>query len=83
MGLDKQEWWWSHSMMGWVQNIPVDLMHMSYGQIADKVQGHLNQAAGRQVDMTVVMLAMSPCCKTFSRADSSNITRGHNYRLHG
>jgi len=83
VGLDKQEWWWSHSMMGWVQNIPVDLMHMSYTQIVDKVQGQLNQAAGRQVDMTVVMLAMSPCCKTFSRADSSNITRGHNYRLHG
>ena len=83
LGLDKQEWWWSHSLMGWVRNIPVDLMAMSYGQIVAKVQGLLNQAAGRQLDMTVVMLAMSPCCKAFSRADSSNTTRGNNYRLHG
>ena len=21
VGLDKQEWWWSHSLMGWVQNM--------------------------------------------------------------
>ena len=47
------------------------------------MQGLLNQAAGRQVDMTVVMLAMGPCCKTFSRADSSNTARDNNYRLHG
>ena len=25
---------------------------------------------------------MSPCCKTFSKADSSNVGRGHNYRNH-
>ena len=37
VGLDKQEWWWSHSLMGWVQNIPVDPMHMTYSQIVDKV----------------------------------------------
>ena len=61
VGLDKQEWWWSHSLMRWVRSIPVDLMTMSYGQIVAKVQGLLNQAAGRQVDMTVVMLEMSPC----------------------
>ena len=73
VGLDKKEWWWSHSMMGWVRNIPADLMTVSYGQIVDKVQGHLEKAGGRQVDMAVVMLAMSP----------SNITRGNNYRLHG
>ena len=28
------------------------------------------------------LLAMSPCCKTFTRADSGNITRGWNYRKH-
>ena len=28
VGLDKQEWWWSHSLMGWVRKIPaaVDLL---------------------------------------------------------
>ena len=35
------------------------------------------------VKVELLLLAMSPCCKTFSKADSSNVTRGHNYRLHG
>ena len=57
----------------------------SYGKIVAKAQGLLNQAAVRQlwVGMAVVMLAMGPCCKAFSRADSSNTARGNNCRLHG
>ena len=35
------------------------------------------------VKVELLLLAMSPCCKTFSKVDSSNTTRGHNYRLHG
>ena len=46
------------------------------------VPGVLDEAAGRKVEMAVVALTMSPCCKTFSRADSSNTERGHHYRLH-
>ena len=28
------------------------------------------------------MVATSPCCKTFSKADSANVKKGNNYRLH-
>ena len=83
VGLDKQEWWYSHAMQGWVRNVPVDLMKVGYQEILEIVQGALDEVAGRRVEMTVVLLAMSPCCRTFSRADSSNTGRGHNYRLHG
>ena len=83
VGLDKQEWWYSHAMQGWVRNVPVDLMKVGYQDILGIVQGALDEVAGRRVEMTVVLLAMSPCCRTFSRADSSNTGRGHNYRLHG
>ena len=83
MGLDRQEWWYSHAMQGWVRNVPMDLMEVGYDKIVEAVQGVLDEAAGRRVELAVVLLAMSPCCRTSSRADSSNTGWGHNYRLHG
>ena len=70
-------------MQGWVRNVLMDLMKVGYDQIVREMQGMLDGAAGRRVEMTVVLLAMNPCCKTFSRADSSNSGRGHHYRVHG
>ena len=37
---------------------------------------------GPQVRIGRIFLAMSPCCRTFTKTDSSNVPKGHNYRLH-
>ena len=29
-----------------------------------------------------MLVATSPCCKTFSKADSANVKKDNNYRLH-
>ena len=49
----------------------------------DFVQAEVQVRCGREAEVGSLLLAMSPCCRTFSRADSSNKTRGHNYRLSG
>ena len=83
VGLDSQRMVFSHAMQGWVRNLKVDLMDMTYEGILRRVQRELDKAAKRPVAMTVVLLAMSPCCRTFSKVDSVNGPRGEHYRLHG
>ena len=35
------------------------------------------------MELHLLLLGMSPCCKTFTRIDSMNMDKGTNYRLHG
>ena len=83
IGLDIQEWVFSHAMKGWVRNVQVDLMRVGARELWDIVCDEVRRRVGPQVEVVLRLRAMSPCCKTFSKADSSNTTRGNNYRLHG
>ena len=79
---DWQEWVYSLER-NWSQNIVVDLSQVGGQQMWDLVQAEVRVRCGRGAEVGSLLLAMSPCCRTFSRADSSNTTRGHNYRLFG
>ena len=79
---DWQEWVYSLER-NWSQNIVVDLSQVGGQQMWDLVQAEVRVRCGRGAEVGSLSLAMSPCCRTFSRADSSNTTRGHNYRLFG
>ena len=83
IGLDIQKWVFSHAMKGWVRNLQVDLMQLKPWELWEIVCEEARRRAGPDVEVVLRLLAMSPCCKTFSKADSSNTTRGNNYRLHG
>ena len=79
---DIQEWVYSSKMKKWVQNIQVDLMSLTGSQLWEKIQEDVAKMYGTQVQIGKIFLAMSPCCRTFSKADSSNVTRDNHYRLH-
>ena len=49
----------------------------TYKVVVDWMAGSLHSQ-----QIQVALLAMSPDCTTFSKVDSSNVTKGHNYRLH-
>ena len=83
VGMDIQEWVFSHSMRGWVRNVPIDLTQIEPALVWATVEQEIQHRYQAMVKVKLLLLAMSPCCKTFSKADSSNSTRGHNYRLHG
>ena len=83
VGLDIQEWVFSHSMRGWVRNVPIDLTQIEPALVWATVEQEVQHRRQAMVKVELLLLAMSPCCKTFSKADSSNVTQGHNYRLHG
>ena len=82
--LDWQEWVYSRAMKGWVQNVVVDLCSASpqevWAKVLEVAKERVGQVHSQQIQ--VALLAMSPDCTTFSKADSSNVTKGHNYRLH-
>jgi hypothetical protein len=84
MPLDWQEWVYSRAMKGWVQNVVVDLCSATpqevWAKVLEFVRDRVGQVHSQQIQ--VALLAMSPDCTTFSKADSSNVTKGHNYRLH-
>ena len=67
----------------WVTNIAVDLSLVTGVQLWAMVLAQIRQRFRSQVTVGKVLLAMSPCCKTFSKADSTNISRGNHYRLSG
>ena len=71
-------------MEGWVQNIPVDLETTTCEEIWEKVTAAVRERIrDHRVEVRVSLLGMSPDCRTFTKTDSCNITRGNNYRLHG
>ena len=82
--LDWQEWVYSRAMRGWVQNVVIDLCSATpqvvWATVLEVVRGMVGHIHSQQVQ--IVLLAMSPDCTTFSKADSSNVAEGHNYRLH-
>ena len=78
---DEQEWVFSSKLRRWVRNIPVDLMKLSGAELWARVQADVQRRYGKGVRIGKVFLAMSPCCKTFSKVDPTNATRGHHYRL--
>ena len=61
----------------------MDLLELTPDMLWQLVCDEVYRRVGEAVEVQVLLLAMSPCCKTFSKADSSNTSRGHNYRLHG
>jgi hypothetical protein len=77
---DKQEWVFSSKYGRWVHNLPVDLLGLNGQELWARVQADMQARYGAKVRIGKVFLAMSPCCRTFSKVDSSNTTRGHNYR---
>ena len=79
---DRQEWVYSGATGEWVQNLVADLMLLSPQQLWRRMQRDAEVILGEPVDLEILMMGMGVCCKTFSKADSSNITRGHNYRDH-
>jgi len=83
VGLDIQEWVFSHAMRGWVRNVPIDLTKIEPALLWATVEQEVQHRRQAMVKVELLLLSMSPCCKTFSKADSSNTSRGHNYRLHG
>ena len=50
---------------GWVENIVVDLLLVTGAQLWDMVQTQIRKRFGARVKVGKVLLAMSPCCKTF------------------
>ena len=86
MGLDRQEWVFSQAMRGWVRNLKVDLSvtwdQEGRAKVFDMIQQEVIAREGRKCRVLWDLLAMSPDCTTFSKADSSNISRGRNYRDH-
>ena len=79
---DWQEWVFSLER-GWSQNIVVDLSVVGGAEMWGLVQSEVQARCGVGAEVGSLLLAMSPCCQTFSIADSSNKTRGHHYRLSG
>ena len=87
IGLDIQEWVYSVAMRGWVKNVQIDLSRATPKQVREAIVAEMTDRMGLEphsgVKIVVKLLAMSPCCRTYSKADSSNSGRGNNYRLHG
>lgn len=86
VGLDRQEWVYSQAMQGWVRNLKVNLAitwnEAGREKVCDMVQQEVEDREGRRVKLLWDLLGLSPDCTTFTPTDSSNITRGNNYRGH-
>ena len=82
IGYDRQEWVFSGSERVWVQNEVADLMTLDGPGLYARVQQDMSRRLGEEVEVVIVLLGMSPCCRTFTKTDSSNQSRGHNYRDH-
>lgn len=86
IGFDIQKWVYSGLARRWVQNEVMDLVKATPEELEEEVKRvvrrRLGLPADYEVQVQVVLVGMSPCCKTFSKADSSNQTRGHHYRDH-
>ena len=76
IGYDIQEDVYSGTERRWVKNEVLDLAVTSPQALLEDVKRvvreRLGWPAGCEVQVQVVLLGMSPCCKTFSKADNSN-----------
>ena len=81
--LDVVEWVWSKARRAWMQNVVVDLRGSPY-QIWLKIclALQLRGVSTEGLMRRVLMVWMSPPCRTFSRVDASNRSRGWGYRDH-
>ena len=82
VGFDIQEHVYSHAQKKWVRNTVVDLMRVPMGALWRKAQVEVRNRTNTKADLQLLLVATSPCCKTFSKTDSINVKRGSNYRLH-
>ena len=82
IGYDRQEWVFSGSERVWVQNEVADLMTLDGPGLYARVKQDMSRRLGEEVEVVIALLGMSPCCRTFTKTDSSNQSRGHNYRDH-
>ena len=83
MGLDSSEWVFSNAMNRLVRNVHVDLTQLTLTQMIEKAEEDMSRSTCRKVILSVGLLAMTPCCRTFSKTDSCNVSRDNNFRLHG
>ena len=82
IGFDIQEWVYSGAERVWVRNEVADLLKVQPVQLEEKAREIASRRCGRPVEIEVKMIGLSPCCRTFSKTDSSNQSRGNNYRDH-
>ena len=79
--LDWQRNVYSAAQSRWVYNIEVDLMNMTEEGLWDLIQREARVRSGLpKAKVEIILLGMSPCCKTFSGMDHVNIPSGENYR---
>lgn len=84
--VDIQEWVQSHTLQGWVRNIAADLTTTEAGDLWRLIHTHLEAKLGEWVDWELSLMAMSPCCKTFSRSRAHSsphckINKIHNQQI--
>jgi len=78
--VDKKEMEYSLTSGQKVRNLQMDIMEVTPQEVMEKVAQAVKQYTPDQHTWTVVWVWASPPCQTFSRADSSNKSRGNNYR---
>ena len=67
VGLDIQEWVFSHAMRGWVRNVPIDLTKIEPALLWATVEQEVQHRRQAMVKVELLLLSMSPCCKAFSK----------------
>ena len=65
-----------------MRNEVVNLMKVTPEELEQRTVEVVRSRCGEEVEVLVQLLGLSPCCKTFSKTDSSNQSRGHHYRDH-
>ena len=66
--------------MGWVTNVEIDLVKTKEEEVWRVVTDYVQKQKGKAVTIRTLLLAMSPCCKTFSKANNANIRKDNHYR---
>ena len=82
--MDKLEWVYSAIERQWVQNIVCDVLTDSPEELLEKARQGAQTLLGEEgyTVIEVVALWTSPECRTFSKADSTNRSRGWSFRDH-
>ena len=64
----------------WLLSVQIDLEAATTTQVWQRVQEEAWHKTQQRTKVKLLLLAMSPCCKTYSRANTCNVRRGCHYR---
>ena len=80
--MDKEEWVFSALERTWVQNVVCDLLVDSPEVLLQKVREMVEGWFGKGQEFSISGLWASPDCRTFTKCDATNRSKGCGYRDH-